>query len=119
MLARAVRSCGWLNGRQCLDGLPASSPSVCHPLVRFEDVPMFLCPVIGLLASVDVKQQSLSLSLEDVPLVEFMHLVFTRVPGESYRRPLRSLLLYLCYVFDTQGSYLVLEIRNTSTPPKT
>ena len=36
---------------------------------------------------------------EDVPLVEFMYLVFTRVPGERYRRQLRSLLLYLCYVF--------------------
>ena len=35
----------------------------------------------------------------DVPLVEFMHLVFTRTPGESYCRQLRSLLLYLCYVF--------------------
>ena len=23
---------------------------------------------------------------EDVPLVEFMYLVFTRMPGESYRR---------------------------------
>ena len=23
---------------------------------------------------------------EDVPLVEFMNLVFTRMPGESYRR---------------------------------
>ena len=31
-----------------------------------------------------------------VPLVEFMYLV---MPGESYRRQLRSLLLYLCYVF--------------------
>ena len=28
-----------------------------------------------------------------------MYLVFTRMPGESYRRRLRSLLLYLCYVF--------------------
>ena len=37
--------------------------------------------------------------LEDVPPVEFMYLVFTRMPGESYRRRLRSLLLYLCYVF--------------------
>ena len=36
---------------------------------------------------------------KDVPLVEFMSLVFTRMPGESYRRPLRSLLLYLYYVF--------------------
>ena len=36
---------------------------------------------------------------KDVPLVEFMYLVFTRMPGESYRRQLRSLLLYLCYIF--------------------
>ena len=40
-------------------------------------------------------------NFEDVPLVEFMYLVFTRMPGESYRRRLRSLLLYLCYVFRT------------------
>ena len=38
-------------------------------------------------------------STEDVPLVEFTYLVFTRMPGESYRRRLRSLLLYLCYIF--------------------
>ena len=31
--------------------------------------------------------------------VEFMYLVFTRMPGESYRRRLGSLLLDLCYVF--------------------
>ena len=37
---------------------------------------------------------------EDVPLVEFMYLVFTRMLGESYRRRLRSLLLYLCDVFE-------------------
>ena len=36
---------------------------------------------------------------DDVPLVEFMYLVFTRMPGESYRGRLRSLLLYLRYVF--------------------
>ena len=36
---------------------------------------------------------------EAVPLVEFMYLVFTRIPGESYRRRLRSLLLNLCYLF--------------------
>ena len=30
----------------------------------------------------------LILSLEDIPLVEFMYLVFTRMPGESYRRRL-------------------------------
>ena len=28
-----------------------------------------------------------------------MYLVFTRMPGESYRRRLRLLLLYLCDVF--------------------
>ena len=37
--------------------------------------------------------------LSDVPLVEFLYLVFTRMPGESYRRRLRSLLFCLCYVF--------------------
>ena len=37
--------------------------------------------------------------IDDVPVVEIMSLVFTRMPGESYRRPLGSLLLYLCYVF--------------------
>ena len=28
-----------------------------------------------------------------------MYLVFTRMPGETYSSRLRSLLLYLCYVF--------------------
>ena len=31
--------------------------------------------------------------------LEFMYLVFTRMPGENYRRRLRSLLLCLCDVF--------------------
>ena len=31
-------------------------------------------------------------TIEDVPLMEFMYLVFTGMPGESYRRRLRSLL---------------------------
>ena len=34
----------------------------------------------------------LFLLFEEVPLVEFMYLVFTRMPCESYRRRLRSLL---------------------------
>ena len=38
-------------------------------------------------------------SAEDVALVEFLYLVFTRMPGESYRRRLMSLLAYLCDVF--------------------
>ena len=37
--------------------------------------------------------------MKDVPLVEFMYLVFPRMPGESYRRRQWSLLLYLCDVF--------------------
>ena len=37
-------------------------------------------------------------TIEDVPLVEFMYLVFTRMPGESYRRRLGS-LLYSCSIF--------------------
>ena len=36
---------------------------------------------------------------EDVPVVEFMYLVYTRMPGESYPRRLRSVLLCLCDVF--------------------
>ena len=34
---------------------------------------------------------------EDVPLMT--DLVFACMPGESYRRRLRSWLMYLCYVF--------------------
>ena len=56
------------------------------------------------MVSVDVKHHVYLLTyllffMEDVPLVEFMYLVFTRMPGESYRRGLRSSVLYLCYVF--------------------
>ena len=35
---------------------------------------------------------------QDVPLEEFTYLVFTRMPGKSYCRQLRFLLLYWCYV---------------------
>ena len=38
-------------------------------------------------------------SLEDIPLVGSMHLVFTRMPGESYRGRFRSLLLCCLDVF--------------------
>ena len=44
---------------------------------------------------------------EDVPLVEFVYLVFTRMPCESYRRQLRSLLLCLCDIFRTLITSLV------------
>ena len=41
---------------------------------------------------------SIVVIVEDVLLVELMYLIFTRMPGESYRRRLRS-LLYSCCVF--------------------
>ena len=44
-------------------------------------------------------------------LVEFMYLVFARMPGESYRRRLRS-LVYLCYVSRAQINSLCLLIRS-------
>ena len=43
---------------------------------------------------------------EDVPLVEFVYLVLTRMPGESYCRRRRS-LLYLCDVFHSIINSLV------------
>ena len=45
--------------------------------------------------------------VEDVALVEFMYLVLTRMPGESCRGRLRSLLLYLSYVFQVLINSLV------------
>ena len=42
-----------------------------------------------------------------VPLVEFMYLVFTSRPGESYRKRLRSLLLCVCDVFGALSNSLV------------
>ena len=45
--------------------------------------------------------------LKDVAPVEFMYIVFTRMPGESYRGRLRSLLLCLCYVFQVLINSLV------------
>ena len=41
---------------------------------------------------------------EDVPLVEFMNLVFTRIPGENSCSRLRSLLSYSCDVFQALNS---------------
>jgi len=50
------------------------------------------------------------LEAQHVPLVEFMYLVFTRMPGESYHRQLRSLLLYLCYVCWALINFLVCRV---------
>ena len=51
---------------------------------------------------------SLSSNKEQVvPLVEFLYLVFTRTPGQSYSRGLRSLSLCLCHVFPALINSLV------------
>ena len=44
------------------------------------------------------KYISTDYSIEDVPLVEFMSLIFPCMPGQSDRR-WRGSLLYLCYIF--------------------
>ena len=46
-----------------------------------------------------------------------MYLVFTRMPGESYRRRLGSLLLYLCYVLRALINFLVFYLRFWRIPP--
>ena len=49
----------------------------------FSDVPLYICTCMRMY----------------MYLVEFMYLVFTCMPGKSYHRQLRSLLLCLCYRF--------------------
>ena len=43
-----------------------------------------------------------------------MYLVFTRMPGENYRRRPRSLLLCLCYVFRTLINSLFVDFDHDS-----
>ena len=52
------------------------------------------------------------------PLVEFTYLVFTRMPSESYRRRIRSLLLYLCFLVISSANYLpcMLVLHELSRP---
>ena len=66
------------------------SVQVC--VIGYVELWLYLHPplVAGSLASV--------CTLEDVPLLEFVYFVITHMPGESYRRQLRSLLC-LCDVF--------------------
>ena len=59
----------------------------------------------------DINSSSGTSSIEDEHLVEFMYLIFTRMPGESYRQGLRS-LLYLCYVFRALINSLVCSLRS-------
>ena len=59
-------------------------------------------------AYTDSVTASSMISKQDVPLVECMYLVFTRMPGERYRRRLRSLRLScLCDVFQALIIFLV------------
>ena len=51
-------------------------------------------------------------TIENAPLGEFMYPIFTRMLGKSYRRRLRSLLLYLCYVFRALINSLVCWFRS-------
>ena len=51
------------------------------------------------LLSVVVKDRLQKELKNDAPLVEFVYLVFTRIPSESYARRLSSSLFCLCYVF--------------------
>ena len=47
----------------------------------------FLRGLIVITAAISINRLFFSFFLaDDVPLVEFMYLVFTRMPGESYRR---------------------------------
>ena len=51
----------------------------------------------------------------NVPLVEFMYLVFTRMPGKSYCRRLRYLLLCLCDILRTLINFLVCSFCNQAS----
>ena len=47
-------------------------------------------------AGLSTHAESAHKGVKDVPLVEFMYIVFTCMPSESYCRQLRSLLFVLC-----------------------
>ena len=67
----------------------------------------FICTVFGdVFACVVVFVVVVVVVVEVVPMVEFIHLVFSRLPGESYSRGLRSLLC-LVDVFRTLITSLV------------
>ena len=76
----------WMRGRK---GVTPTSHSPCHYCSLLVYPPLSFVHLLG---------WSVIPSGEDAPLVEFLYLVFTRMPGDSYRRRLRSLLC-LCDVF--------------------
>ena len=76
----------WVRGRK---GVTPTNHTPCHYCSRLVYLPL---PFVHLPGWSGIP------SGEGVPLVEFLYLVFTRTPGNSYRNRLRSLLLYLCDV---------------------
>ena len=101
--------------RRCSDGyiislFPHLRPSLISLVISVDVKHLVYFPTLGALFFLSFKHTeecTVGGVLEDVHLVEIMYLVFTRMPGESYRRRLRSLLLYLCYVFRALISSLV------------
>ena len=84
--------------------LKTSSPFVCREAPFFFKLPKNLAA--GGLKKRDILRLCASKYINstrgaslNVPLVEFMSFVFICMLGESYRRRVRSLLLYLCYGF--------------------
>ena len=74
------------------DGEPRTSTSTRTQLLSSAKATLALSVYVCLLFLPHILQWWLP--PENVPLAEFMYLVFTRMPGESYRSRLRSLLLY-------------------------
>ena len=57
-------------------------------------------------------------NLQDVPLVELMNFVFTCMPGESYWRQLRFLLLCLCAVLSSADQLLCVLLLHKCCGPR-
>ena len=70
-----------------------------HTYIRCSSYIACTSYIWDLLIKKERKEKKKKKKREDLALVEFMYLVFTHMPGESYRRRLGSLLLYLCDVF--------------------
>ena len=72
---------------------PLQPVGILHPKV---DIRSLMCATIVVCAlHIEARWAHSSLHNENVPLVETIYLIFTRIPGESYRRRFRFLLLYL------------------------
>ena len=74
---------------------------VSYLLLLLEDVPLvgFVHFVFTGMPGESYSSPTRLILLEDVPLVGFVHFVFTGMPGESYSSPTRFFLRCLCDVF--------------------